>query len=92
VKVTQIDNGEALIAEGLKPGESVVLDGQYKLQPGAKVRLGSAAASASGEANPSGHEGPRKAGGQKNGQGGPGGSGRSRDKSPDATPNPEKAS
>jgi multidrug efflux system membrane fusion protein len=29
----------ALINEGLQPGERVVVDGQYKLQPGARVKL-----------------------------------------------------
>ncbi|MHA3775316.1 efflux RND transporter periplasmic adaptor subunit [Verrucomicrobiota bacterium sgz303538] len=37
VKVGQIDNGEALIDEGLQAGERVVVDGQYKLQPGSRV-------------------------------------------------------
>jgi len=39
VKVAQVDNNEALIDDGLKAGESVVVDGQYKLQPGSKVTL-----------------------------------------------------
>lgn len=39
IKVAQVDRGEALIAEGLAPGERVVVDGQYKLQPGSKVKL-----------------------------------------------------
>jgi multidrug efflux system membrane fusion protein len=38
VKVAQIDQGQALIDSGLNPGERVVVDGQYKLQPGSKVR------------------------------------------------------
>jgi len=38
VKVAQIENGEALIDEGLKPGERVVVDGQYKLQAGSHVK------------------------------------------------------
>jgi len=37
VKVGQIDGGQALIDSGLKEGEQVVVDGQYKLQPGARV-------------------------------------------------------
>ncbi|MEZ0257275.1 MAG: efflux RND transporter periplasmic adaptor subunit [Chthoniobacter sp.] len=48
VKVTRKDNGEmaqtedgeALIEDGLAMGEKVVVDGQYKLQPGSKVILG----------------------------------------------------
>ena len=38
VKVGQIDKEQALIEEGLKPGEKVVVDGQYKLQPGSTVK------------------------------------------------------
>jgi len=38
IKVAQIDNGEALIDDGLDAGETVVVDGQYKLQDGSKVR------------------------------------------------------
>ncbi len=37
IKVSQIESGLALIDEGLTPGEKVVVDGQYKLQPGGKV-------------------------------------------------------
>ena len=37
VKVAQIENGMALIDEGLSVGDQVVVDGQYRLQPGAKV-------------------------------------------------------
>ena len=39
VKVAQISNGQALINSGLKANEQVVVDGQYKLQPGTRVRL-----------------------------------------------------
>lgn len=38
LKVAQIAGGEALIDEGLKVGEHVIVDGQYKLQPGSKVK------------------------------------------------------
>jgi multidrug efflux system membrane fusion protein len=38
VKVAQIESGEALIDGGLKPGEHVVVDGQYKLQAGSHVK------------------------------------------------------
>ncbi len=34
----QIESGMALIEEGLKPGERVVVDGQNKLQPGSHVK------------------------------------------------------
>jgi multidrug efflux system membrane fusion protein len=38
VKAGQIENGEVLIEEGLQPGERVVVDGQFKLQNGSKVK------------------------------------------------------
>jgi membrane fusion protein, multidrug efflux system len=39
VKVAQISQGQALIEDGLKAGETVVIDGQYRLQQGSHVRL-----------------------------------------------------
>jgi len=39
VKVSQIEQGQALIDDGLQPGERVVVDGQYKLQAGSRVKL-----------------------------------------------------
>lgn len=39
ITVQQIDSGVALISEGLAVGETVVVDGQYKLQPGSKVEI-----------------------------------------------------
>ncbi len=48
VKVGPIEKGEALIEEGLELGERVVVDGQYKLQPGSKVKIGAAAAKTNG--------------------------------------------
>jgi len=39
LKVAQISDGEALIDSGLTAGEQVVVDGQYKLQPGAHVEI-----------------------------------------------------
>jgi membrane fusion protein, multidrug efflux system len=37
VKVAQISDGQALIDSGLEANQQVVVDGQYKLQPGAHV-------------------------------------------------------
>ncbi len=37
ITVDQVQDGVALIASGLRQGESVVVDGQYRLQPGSKV-------------------------------------------------------
>jgi len=42
VKVAQIENGEALIDEGLHADDEVVVDGQYRLQPGSKVKTATA--------------------------------------------------
>ena len=39
IKVGQVDGGSALIEDGLKEGEQVVVDGYYKLQPGAQVDI-----------------------------------------------------
>jgi multidrug efflux system membrane fusion protein len=38
VKVGVMQDGLALIDEGLSAGETVVVDGQYKLQDGSKIR------------------------------------------------------
>ncbi len=38
VKVAQIEKGEALIDQGLKPDENIVVDGQYRLQIGSHVK------------------------------------------------------
>jgi multidrug efflux system membrane fusion protein len=37
IDVRQIQDGKAVIAKGLEAGESVVVDGQYKIKPGAPV-------------------------------------------------------
>jgi membrane fusion protein, multidrug efflux system len=39
IKVGQVDGGSALIEDGLNEGEQVVVDGYYKLQPGAQVDI-----------------------------------------------------
>jgi multidrug efflux system membrane fusion protein len=39
IKVAQISDGQALIDSGLEPNEQVVVDGQYKLQPGTRVTI-----------------------------------------------------
>jgi multidrug efflux system membrane fusion protein len=51
IKVGQISEGQSLIDAGLKVGESVVVDGQYKLQPGSHVTIlrGAAAAEAAAQ-------------------------------------------
>jgi len=39
----QTEQGEVIVQEGLRPGERVVAEGQFKLQEGSKVRLADAA-------------------------------------------------
>ena len=39
IKVSQVSDGQALIDSGLSPNEQVVVDGQYKLQPGVHVSI-----------------------------------------------------
>jgi multidrug efflux system membrane fusion protein len=52
VKVAQISDGQALVDAGLRANEQVVIDGQYKLQPGSHVRIlhGKAAEEAAAQA------------------------------------------
>ncbi len=52
VKVAQVSGGQALIDSGLAAGEQVVVDGQYKLQPGIHVTIlhGKAAEEAAAQA------------------------------------------
>ena len=38
VRVAQISDGQALIDQGLKSGEVVVVDGQYRLKEGSRVQ------------------------------------------------------
>ena len=37
VNVSHISEGIAIIADGLAPGDRIVVDGQYRLQPGARI-------------------------------------------------------
>ncbi len=39
IKVGLIEGNKAIVEEGLTPGERVVVDGQYRLQPGSRIRL-----------------------------------------------------
>lgn len=43
IEVLQIQDGKAVISKGLRVGETVVLDGQYKIKPGLPVVAASAA-------------------------------------------------
>ena len=70
VKVAEIDQGLALIDSGLTPGQRVVVDGQYKLQPGSKVKPAGAPGGGDQQTNaapaknrgPSSGKGPRSGG------------------------------
>ncbi|EEF57569.1 efflux RND transporter periplasmic adaptor subunit [Pedosphaera parvula] len=64
VKVGRIDNGIALISEGLQAGEHVVVDGQYKLQNGSKVQAGQAGETKGGGRQATGGTGDQKTGGE----------------------------
>jgi multidrug efflux system membrane fusion protein len=44
IKVASIQDGLAVIDDGLAAGDRVVLDGQYKLKPGVSIVEGAAAA------------------------------------------------
>jgi multidrug efflux system membrane fusion protein len=66
VVVGQTENNEALIDSGLAGGEKIVVDGQYKLQPGATVKLGDSPGHTGG-AQPGGHLGPRPGTGRPGG-------------------------
>jgi multidrug efflux system membrane fusion protein len=54
IKVAQTEDGQSLIDAGLKANERVVVDGQYKLQPGSRVAIlqGAAAAEVARESSP----------------------------------------
>ncbi len=61
LKVAQIEQGQALIDEGLSPGDRVVVDGQYKLQAKSKVKLPEAKANGKTNAAPAKVAGPVEA-------------------------------
>jgi multidrug efflux system membrane fusion protein len=48
VEVATIQDGVAVIGKGLSPGEKIVVDGQYRLTEGARVKLSAPAAKAAG--------------------------------------------
>jgi len=57
IKIAQTENNETVVEDGLKPGEDVVVDGQYKLQPGAHVESTTAAGQTAADSSPA--RGPR---------------------------------
>jgi len=61
IKVGQTEGNLALVENGLKPGEQVVVDGQYKLHPGAHVELTTPQTQAAPRKSPAGKSpGPAK--------------------------------
>jgi multidrug efflux system membrane fusion protein len=71
IKVAQIEAGEALIDDGLKPGERIVVDGQSRLQPGSQVTIrNDNAAAGDGDQPPRRAAGARAGDAQGQGRGG----------------------
>jgi hypothetical protein len=60
IKVGQTEGNFTMVESGLQPGEDVVVDGQYKLQPGAQVDTTSPPEQA--QAKPTGSARPRRPG------------------------------
>ena len=58
VEVSGIQDGQAIVTAGLAAGEKIVVDGQFRLSPGAKVQVAPAAHAGRGTAT-----GAPKAGG-----------------------------
>ena len=65
IKVAQTEGNEALIDDGLQSGEQVVVDGQYKLQPGSRVELTGGPKPAQDRGAPTGRPRPREGQGTK---------------------------
>lgn len=53
LKVVQIEDGVALLDSGLSPGETVIVDGQYKLQDGSHVTIAPPAGQPAGKVDAS---------------------------------------
>ena len=76
LKVAQIEQNQALIDDGLSPGERVVVDGQYKLQAGAKLKLPDAGGKREGGSRMKAEaDGKKGKGGASKAQARPGGQG-----------------
>ena len=45
----QVEQGEDIIEDGLQAGERVVVEGQYKLQQGSRVKLADASGESEGQ-------------------------------------------
>jgi membrane fusion protein, multidrug efflux system len=75
IKTGQTENNETIIEDGLKAGEQVVVDGQYKLQPGTHVSItspqGQPGSSPGQSPNPQASPAQQGKGGHHRGQGSP---------------------
>jgi multidrug efflux system membrane fusion protein len=73
IKIGQTENNQTIIEDGLKPGEDVVVDGQYKLQPGTRVAITApqGATPVPGQAESQASPGHQGKGGHRRGQGSP---------------------
>jgi multidrug efflux system membrane fusion protein len=69
LKVDFIEQQEAVIAEGLQPGQKVVIDGQYKLQPGSKIREATPQSTNAPAGGAMGQTSTNRAGGKRQGGG-----------------------
>jgi multidrug efflux system membrane fusion protein len=67
VKVGFIEDQDAVIDSGLNAGEKVVVDGQYKLQPGSKIRPADVPGTNAPMGNVSGQNSTNRAGGKRQG-------------------------
>jgi multidrug efflux system membrane fusion protein len=62
IKVGQTESNVAIVESGLKPGEDVVVDGQYKLQPGARVEATSSQQTQQAQSKPGTSARPHRGG------------------------------
>jgi multidrug efflux system membrane fusion protein len=60
IKIGQTEGNYVLIESGLQPGEDVVVDGQYKLQPGARVEATSSQQAQQAQTKPGGSARPHR--------------------------------
>ncbi len=64
-EIAQSESGEALVEKGLTEGEKVVVDGQYKLQPGSKVIVAQPGGSGAGKPGGAGAHSGEHSGGHR---------------------------
>jgi multidrug efflux system membrane fusion protein len=62
IKTGQTEGNFVLVESGLQPGEEVVVDGQYKLQPGTHVEATSPQQTQQAQSTPGGSARPHRGG------------------------------